>query len=237
MAGMSKQGDHAGLREILTDTASTYDKVVRLVTLGMDGYWKRHILAAIPPDRDYRAILDLACGTGLVTFKLAERFPQAKVTGIDLMPEYIEAAREKQDRHGVRNVEFLSLPAEEMGRLPERYDLITASLLPKLMDPDVLAQGCRDRLNPGGVVILHDFTVPRNPLLRIGYNGYWWLWQRILGLSRSWRGVADNLGTMIAQSSWERDVPRAFSRAGFTDLWMQHQPLQISAIMRVRLGE
>ncbi len=38
-------------------------------------------------------ILDLGCGTGEITRRLAGRYPQAQVTGVDILPENLERAR------------------------------------------------------------------------------------------------------------------------------------------------
>jgi 2-polyprenyl-3-methyl-5-hydroxy-6-metoxy-1,4-benzoquinol methylase len=43
-------------------------------------------------DDDYKRILDLACGLGLLTYNLSEIFPEAEVIGIDGDSSYIERA-------------------------------------------------------------------------------------------------------------------------------------------------
>jgi trans-aconitate 2-methyltransferase len=50
-------------------------------------------LIAHIPNNDYRTIYDLGCGTGYLTNQLAEKFPQARVTGIDKSPEMLAEAR------------------------------------------------------------------------------------------------------------------------------------------------
>ena len=84
MAGITTTPDRELLEEMFADTAGSYDLVVRLATLGMDIWWKRRLMRMIPHNRTYRRILDLGCGTGIVTMQLAERFPDAEVIGIDL---------------------------------------------------------------------------------------------------------------------------------------------------------
>lgn len=50
------------------------------------------LLAHIPPG-SYRTIYDLGCGTGHLTQIIAERFPDATVTGIDSSPEMLAESR------------------------------------------------------------------------------------------------------------------------------------------------
>ena len=50
-------------------------------------------------DQAPSSILDVGCGGGRFTRKLAEYYPQAQVRGIDISPEAIEYANEKLDQH------------------------------------------------------------------------------------------------------------------------------------------
>jgi len=68
------------------DTGATYDGVVSYGTLGKDKYWKRKILEQIS---DGDSFLDLACGTGILTREIAEKFPTAKIVGIDITQSYL----------------------------------------------------------------------------------------------------------------------------------------------------
>lgn len=49
-------------------------------------------LEDVPPPR---RVLDLGTGTGVVALALADRYPEAKVVGIDISPGMIEEARQK----------------------------------------------------------------------------------------------------------------------------------------------
>lgn len=51
------------------------------------------------------AILDYGCGSGLLTYKLAEAFPGAQIVGYDRSLDMIEIARE---RFSARNLQFVS---------------------------------------------------------------------------------------------------------------------------------
>jgi trans-aconitate 2-methyltransferase len=44
------------------------------------------------PDRPYREIVDLGCGAGILTRSLAERWPEAHVTGLDNSPQMLIGA-------------------------------------------------------------------------------------------------------------------------------------------------
>ena len=63
-------------------TGDTYDQMVNLWTIGFDLWWKKRILEKIP--RTAEGIIDQACGTGILTLKMAQKFPQAQVIGVEL---------------------------------------------------------------------------------------------------------------------------------------------------------
>jgi len=63
------------------EPGTTYVGVVSLCKIVKDKYWKRKILEQIS---DGNSFLDLACGTGILTRKIAEKFPNAKIVGIDI---------------------------------------------------------------------------------------------------------------------------------------------------------
>jgi trans-aconitate 2-methyltransferase len=50
-------------------------------------------LMARIPQADYKAVYDLGCGTGHLTQILAERFPNAQITGVDSSAEMLAEAR------------------------------------------------------------------------------------------------------------------------------------------------
>jgi trans-aconitate 2-methyltransferase len=64
------------------------------------GYRSRpfHDLLARVGAADPRLVADLGCGPGDLTATLAQRWPDAEVTGVDSSPEMIEAARASQAR-------------------------------------------------------------------------------------------------------------------------------------------
>ena len=78
-------------------SAPRYDLVTRILSFGQDASWKRQLIAALPP-LENPVCLDLACGTGDITFRLAEKFPGARIEGIDISEPMLDIAR-RRNRH------------------------------------------------------------------------------------------------------------------------------------------
>lgn len=135
------------VRRFFTGTGRTYDRMACLCTLGFDRSWKERMLKHVP-DNSTR-ILDQACGTGILTFMLSQRFPNSKVTGVDVQEEYLRIARGKADLLRLTNVAFVIGRAEEVF-LKTELDCITASYLPKYANLETLIGNIKAMLRGGG---------------------------------------------------------------------------------------
>ena len=122
---ISRESPTDRVRRFFSGTGTTYDRIVNLCTLEFDRLWKQKILRAIP-EGSFR-ILDQACGTGILTLKIARRFPQARIVGVDLTDEYLRVARKKAAALGLNHLEFIPGRAEEV-----RPDLFSTVLLPPI---------------------------------------------------------------------------------------------------------
>ncbi len=97
-------------------------------------------------------ILDISCGTGLVTFPLAEAVAsEGSVTAVDLSEGMIEKARKRAGEKGIGNITFRHMDAEELDFPDNTFDKVICSLgLMYFPDPArALSEMCRV-LVPGG---------------------------------------------------------------------------------------
>src|SRR5262245_727921 len=73
--------------------------------------------------RDSPSILDVGCGTGEITSRLAEAFQNARVTGVDLIDAHLEMARERYASLSSR-VTFQHADAFELPFADASFDLV-----------------------------------------------------------------------------------------------------------------
>jgi len=104
--------------------------------------------------------LDIGCGKGDVTFRLAARVgPLGRVTGIDLDGAALDAARTRAEREGVENVVFrradlLDLPPASGA---DGYDAVVCRrVLMYLRDPVRAVRAMHAVLRPGGRLVLQE---------------------------------------------------------------------------------
>ena len=104
-------------------------------------------------------ILDLGCGPGDVTFRIAHRFSKANIIGIDGSQAMINLAKERQE-HDVlvsNRVNFIQAMIPDFDIPKKSYDLIiSTSFLHHLHQPDVLWQTIIEHSRPGTKVFVAD---------------------------------------------------------------------------------
>ncbi len=97
-------------------------------------------------------VLDYACGTGVVTFKIAADVKE--VHAIDTSARMIELAMERAREREVTNVHFARKTIFDEGHGRESYDVILAfNILHLLEDSRKAVQRASDLLKPGGLMV------------------------------------------------------------------------------------
>src|ERR1035438_8295323 len=131
--------------------ASWYDELVRTGS-GPHELAVTTTLRLVPDLRDAQ-VLDLACGQGLAARAIAHA-GAASVTGVDLAPEMIEAARRYEAAQPL-GIRYLIDDAQTLATLADRsFDVVTCQL--GLMDiPDLAAAltSAARVLRPGGSLV------------------------------------------------------------------------------------
>ena len=134
--------------------AETYDEV----HIGhIDGGRAAKDLVAKYLPGDTRDVLDLGCGTGLELDALFERFPNARVLGIDLAENMLARLKE---RCAGRNVQMLCMSFFDYAFDPEQFDAIISVMCLHHFTPQqklALYSQIHTTLRPGGVFLLCDY--------------------------------------------------------------------------------
>jgi SAM-dependent methyltransferase len=98
-------------------------------------------------------VLDAGCGTGSALVAMAMNFPQARIVGVDFSQASLDKARALAKQYNVRNVRFFHLPIEQLPKLGETFDFVSASgVLHHLPDPAAGLKAIASVLDPQGAV-------------------------------------------------------------------------------------
>ena len=88
--------------------ARDYDRLNRIMTLGLDRRWRRHAVHQLSSPHFPLSALDMACGTGDMMVELARQ--GCTVTGVDLSQEMLSIARHKLAHSSVSRSAAASSP-------------------------------------------------------------------------------------------------------------------------------
>jgi demethylmenaquinone methyltransferase/2-methoxy-6-polyprenyl-1,4-benzoquinol methylase len=169
---------HDAVEGMFDRLAPRYDRMNRIISLGMDKGWRRRTVDALAAVAG-GTVLDLACGTGDLCRDLAAR-GYAPV-GLDFSAGMLAAAR--VDAPLLRG-DGASLPIATGS-----IDGITCGFaLRNFVDLDAVFAECARVLRAGGRFAALDATVPTNPILRAG-NAVWF------------RGAVPVLGRVVARDA------------------------------------
>jgi len=196
-------------------TGDTYGRMVHLTTFGQDNYWKQRLLQRV---REPKRVLDLACGTGILTFAMAKRWPEARITGVELRDEYLREARARAEAEGVGNVDFVLSDAQKV-EIDDRFDHITSCYIPKYVDLEVLVGKMAALLAPGGWLILQDFTYPKEADARAQWETHF---VRLAEQARSryadWGTMFELLPDVIRKTRWVEETQEQMRANGLVDI-------------------
>jgi len=220
------------VQRFFSGTGRTYDRVVNFNTFGFDRCWKKRILAKIPEGST--CILDQGCGTGILTFQIARRFPRCRVIGVELQDEYLAIAREKARVLKFPNVEFVLGKAEDL-LFEMKFDCVTSSYLAKYADLEGLTRNLRQMLRNGGIVIMHDFTYPQNRAFAKVWEFYFNILQTVGRWTYpQWQEIYCGLPALLRETRWVQELSKTLAANGFSDIRIQSYTLGTSAMVSAR---
>jgi len=216
------------VQTMFTQVSRSYDLVNHVLSLNMDRGWRRKAvgLAQIEPGQK---ILDVCCGSGDMALAFAAAEPKLQeITGVDFVEPMLEIARRKgQDflangGSGGPEFQWLCCDAENISILPdEHYDRVSCVFgVRNLQTPQSGLNEMYRLLKPGGKVIILEFDLPRQPVIRWLYQSYFRLVLPVIGslLSRDRTGAYHYLPESVCRFHTREHLEKGLSQAGFSDV-------------------
>lgn len=178
------------VNRMFTAIAPSYDLNNRLHSLGLDQHWRR-VAVKMAEVRPADRIVDVACGTGDLTLKFARAlwdrraFPPGHVYGIDFTYAMLPIAEHKaaqrlapgrsdpKSTYLAHSISYLQGDALCLPLPDASADILSIAFgIRNVADWGAAIAEFARVLKPGGRLVILEFSLPANPLLRGLYNFY-----------------------------------------------------------------
>src|ERR1043165_485069 len=101
----SKEKKQRYVNRLFETIAARYDFFTVCMSYGMDRGWKRELVRMLDLKGD-ETTLDIACGTGDITFMTAARLTTGRAIGLDITQAMLEIAERKRCERALENICF-----------------------------------------------------------------------------------------------------------------------------------
>ena len=185
MSGKKENTTHFGFETILekdksekvqgvfSSVASKYDVMNDVMSLGIHRVWKDAMMDWLAPIRG-QALLDVAGGTGDISFRFLQRASGANATVLDLTEPMLAEGRKRAETVGISGQlewvvgDAMALPFED-----DSFDVYTISFgIRNVTDPQKALSEAYRVLKPGGRIMVLEFSHIPNNLLQWFYDKY-----------------------------------------------------------------
>jgi len=206
--------------KIFDEVAGTYDSLNKVLSFGIDRYWRWMIKRNLPQKQKLE-ILDLATGTADVALLLGKESHVQKVDGIDMSQEMINFGNVKVKNRKLEHK--VSLYIADGCNLPhpdQSFDVTTVSFGIRNF-PD-FKKGLQEKfrvLKPGGRSMIMEFSLPKNFLIKAFYLFYFRTVLPFVGNLFSGHGDAYNyLNKTVEEFPYGEDFAKHMSEVGFENV-------------------
>ncbi len=162
------------VKKVFGAIARKYGRFNAASSFGLYRHWLNAVVDAanLTPES---SLLDLAGGTGDVSYAAARRTPPAHIQLTDFVPEMLEVARERARQGAGRNVpiDFEVVDAQDIPYDDDSFDSVTMAYgIRNIPDREQALAEVYRVLKPGGTFACLEFSTPPNPIWRALYNVY-----------------------------------------------------------------
>jgi demethylmenaquinone methyltransferase/2-methoxy-6-polyprenyl-1,4-benzoquinol methylase len=193
------------VRAVFDSVASRYDIMNDLMSVGVHRLWKRDFVEGLDP-RPNRTLLDLAGGTGDITFAWRKR-GGGPATLTDINEQMLEVARKRADKLGAEDVTIMVVDAEAIPLPDASTDRVTIAFgLRNCTDKAAVLREARRVLRPGGQFHCLEFSRVQVAALAGPYDAWSFqvlprLGQMVAGDAASYQYLAESIRTFPDQDT------------------------------------
>jgi ubiquinone/menaquinone biosynthesis methyltransferase len=142
---------------LFSEVAPRYDFITRALSFGRDAAWKRALISSLP-SHESPICVDLACGTGDISFLLANKYALGRIAGLDITEPMLDIARHRNTHP---NISFVRQDMGSLEIVSESVDIVTGGYaLRNAPNLETVVEEISRVLKPRGVAAFLDFSKP-----------------------------------------------------------------------------
>ena len=169
-----REDEKAGkVRELFSDVANKYDVMNDVMSMGIHRIWKEAMMDWLAP-RPGQKLLDVAGGTGDVSFKFLKRAGHGHAMVCDLTEGMLIEGRKRAEAEAMQDSldwvvgDAMDLPFED-----STFDVYTISFgIRNVTRPQEALNEAYRVLKPGGRLMVLEFSQLPNPMMQKAYDLY-----------------------------------------------------------------
>lgn len=168
------EGEKAGrVQGVFNSVASKYDVMNDVMSVGIHRVWKEAMMDWLAP-RAGQLLLDVAGGTGDVSFKFLGRAGHGHATVLDLTePMLIEGRKRAEAAEMADNLDWVVGDAMALPFADNSFDVYTISFgIRNVTRPQEALNEAFRVLKPGGRLMVLEFSQLPNPMMQKAYDLY-----------------------------------------------------------------
>ena len=178
-----RQSSHDDIWRMFDRIAGRYDFLNHTLSFGQDIRWRKEVTRFLI-DKNDQYILDLATGTAdQLIYMLSYSNRIGRAVGVDLAVKMLDRGREKVKRKKLNNRIVLEKGnAENIEYADNTFDAVTISFgIRNVYNVEKALSEILRVLKPGGRVLILEFSIPSNSVIRTVYLFYFRYILRFMG--------------------------------------------------------
>ncbi|MBM3580011.1 MAG: bifunctional demethylmenaquinone methyltransferase/2-methoxy-6-polyprenyl-1,4-benzoquinol methylase UbiE [Alphaproteobacteria bacterium] len=210
------------VKEIFSNVAPKYDLMNDLMSAGIHRIWKKKMVEEVGCGR----VIDVAGGTGDIAFRIARKFPEARIDVVDINPEMLAVGKARAvDQNIFSNLTFTCADGEQLPFPDKTFDFFTIAF--GIRNFTNIGQALLEAhrvLKPGGKFICLEFSKVNDLLLQKIYDIYSFklipkIGAVVLNDRESYQYLVESIRKFPPQDEFKKMIEKAgFKNASYQNL-------------------
>jgi demethylmenaquinone methyltransferase/2-methoxy-6-polyprenyl-1,4-benzoquinol methylase len=225
------------INELFDNISKSYDFLNHLLTLNIDKKWRKRAIKLI--DDKKSIVLDIATGTCDLAIELINQEKSQEVFGVDFSSNMLEIGEKKiKERNLEKRIKLFEEDSCNLSFKDNTFDAVTVGFgVRNFYDLDSGLKQMLRVLKPNGELVILEFSLPKNKIIRKVYEFYF-----LNILPRIGKMVSKNnkaytyLPKSVEKFIYGEEFKKKLIEIGFIDVEIHPQTFGIATIYKARKG-